>query len=473
MKGLRKTAIHVAAIATAFSIAMPALAAPSDPPYKPEETRPGIVTLWSADFTSKTTFNALPASAKGGGFLASGDLDGDGKPELVVSAGPGVEPYVNVFDGTGKKLRAFLAYEKTFRGGVRVAVADTDGDGRSEITTVPGAGREVTLKTFTPDGKLIKETLAYPPSFRGGAHVAAIDLGNDGRSELATSPGPTGGPHIRLWSGDLTNLGRDFFAFDQAMRDGVTIASVRTSMGPQLVVAPESWSEPLVRRYSLGLTARLEKEFDAFDAASKNGVTVGAVDIDGDGTDEVMAVQNGGTTPELRIFDLYGTRRGSYLVADPTYRGGVSVAAHGAGKRLPMTMTVSPIVRGPLDLDMKIDVNLKQQRLTAFEHGRVANSFLISSGVPRHATPVAKTEVLKKIPIMDYRWNYGPGHPDNYHIKNVKYNLNILPHIYIHTAYWHNNFGHVMSHGCINMQQNDAQWVYNWSTTGTAVETHY
>lgn len=468
-----KIPAQVATLAALFSIATPALAAPSDAPLKPEETRPGIVTMWSADFRSKTTFNALPAAAKGGGSLASGDLDGDGNPEIIVGAGPGVEPYVNVFDGSGKKLRAFLAYERAFRGGVGVAVADTDGDGRGEIVTIPGRGRDAALKTFTAEGKPIKETLAYPHSFQGGAHVTAIDLGNDGRSEIATSPGPTGGPHIRLWNGDLTNMGRDFFAFDESMREGVTIAAVRTSMGPQLLLAPESWNEPLVRRYSLGLDIRLEKEFDAFDATSKNGVTVGAVDIDGDGVDEIMAAQNGETSPELRIFDLYGTRRSTALVADPTYRGGLSLAAYGVGKRLPMTMPLAPVVRGPLDIDVKIDVNLKQQRLYAFEHGRIASSFLISSGVGRHATPAAKTTVLKKIPIMDYRWSYGPNHPDNYNLKNVRWNLNILPHIYIHTAYWHNNFGHPMSHGCINMALNDAAWVYNWAATGTAVELHY
>ncbi|MEO5927330.1 MAG: L,D-transpeptidase family protein [Patescibacteria group bacterium] len=473
MHRLRKTLLCTSSVITALSLTTPVFAAPSDPPFKPEETRPGVVSLWSGGFSAKTTFSALPASAKGGGTLASGDLDGDGQPEILVGAGPGVEPYVNVFDGSGKKLGAFLAYEKTFRGGVRIAVADTDGDGRGEAVTVPGPGREATLKTFSMDGKLITETLAYPRSFQGGAHVAAIDLANDGRSEIATSPGPTGGPHVRIWNGDLTNLGRDFFAFDASMRDGVTIASVRTPMGPQLVVAPESWSAPVIRRYSLGLSAYLEKEFDAFDPTSKNGATLGAADLDGDGTDEIVAAQNGQTSAEVRVFGLDGMRRGAYLVVDPLYRGGVSFSGYGVGKRLLMTMPIAPVVRGPLDIDKKIDINLKQQRLIAFEHGRVADSFLVSTGVGRHPTPVAKTEVLKKIPIMDYRWSYGPGNPDNYDIKNVKYNLNILPHIYIHTAYWHNNFGHVMSHGCVNTSLQDAERIYNWATTGTAVELHY
>ena len=33
----------------------------------------------------------------------------------------------------------------------------------------------------------------------------------------------------------------------------------------------------------------------------------------------------------------------------------------------------------------------------------------------------------------------------------------------LHTAYWHNNFGHEMSHGCINMRQIDAEEIFRWA----------
>ncbi|OQX62000.1 MAG: hypothetical protein B5M51_06740, partial [Anaerolinea sp. 4484_236] len=34
----------------------------------------------------------------------------------------------------------------------------------------------------------------------------------------------------------------------------------------------------------------------------------------------------------------------------------------------------------------------------------------------------------------------------------------------IHGTYWHNNFGYPMSHGCINMRNQDAKWLYRWTT---------
>jgi hypothetical protein len=446
-------------------------AAASDPPLAPEQTRQAEVRLWSFDFKTRTAFSALPISAKGGGTLASGDVDGDGVEDIIVGAGPGAEPYVNIFNGDGTKRGAFLAYEKTFRGGVHVAVGDTDRDGKGEIIVAPGAGREPSVKLFHEDGALVREVNAYSTSFRGGVHVAALDMNADGTSEIVTSPGPSGGPHVRIWNGDLTNLGMDFFAFDASMRDGITIASIRMKTGPMLIVAPESWSPPLVRRYTFTPTPTLIKEFYAFDPESRNGLVLGAVDIDGDGTEEILAARNGGTIPEVRIFDAYGTKTGAYLLHDPTYRGGLSLASYAGGRV--MSMPHAPVVRGPLDIDMSIDVNLTRQRLTAYEHGRVARSFLISSGTYKYPTPVGTTEVRTKIPLMDYQWSYGRNHPDNYLIRNVKFNLRIFPHIYIHTAYWHNNFGRRMSHGCVNAHVTDAEWVYNWAATGTKVEVHY
>jgi lipoprotein-anchoring transpeptidase ErfK/SrfK len=43
----------------------------------------------------------------------------------------------------------------------------------------------------------------------------------------------------------------------------------------------------------------------------------------------------------------------------------------------------------------------------------------------------------------------------------------------IHGAYWHNNFGAPMSHGCVNMTPGEAQILYNWAPIGTEVYVHY
>jgi lipoprotein-anchoring transpeptidase ErfK/SrfK len=149
-----------------------------------------------------------------------------------------------------------------------------------------------------------------------------------------------------------------------------------------------------------------------------------------------------------------------------------SVKADGSGIELAV-MPLAPLVIGPLDKEKFIEVNLAQQRLYAWEHGRLARTFLVSTGVKKYPTPVMETKVLKKIPMMDYKGYYGPNHPDNYDIKNVKNNLRIRGSILIHYAFWHRNFGHTMSHGCINVGNADSDWLFAWAEVGTPVATHY
>jgi len=74
-------------------------------------------------------------------------------------------------------MQSFFPYETGFSGGVRVAVGDVDGDGRSEIMTVPGNGAGSQVQVF--DGQNFKETasfLAYPSNFTGGAFIAAASV---------------------------------------------------------------------------------------------------------------------------------------------------------------------------------------------------------------------------------------------------------------------------------------------------------
>lgn len=456
-------------------------------PVKPEYTRPPEVRNWKLEAGArhavpardwiedrKSRFLAFDKTETGGGNLATGDVDGDGQPEIIVSAGKGNQPLVRVFTSDGKLKKSFYAYLQGFRGGASVAVADTDGDGKSEIITAPGPGAEAKIHIFNADGthKLKGEALAYQAKFKGGAHVAAVDLNADGKAEIITSPGPGGGPHVKIFSGQMENLALDFFPFDAKMTDGITLSIIQTPDGPNIVAAIESWNLPLVKTYKIDLTARAivqKSEFLAFDQTSKNGVTLAAFDYDGDGNDEIIATRNGGEWPEARIFDRYGTLITKVLLQDPDYRGSLSLAQ--LNTQL-LVMPSSPVIVGPTDKDQTVEVDLSDQRLYAYEHGRIAKSFLVSTGSRKYPTPVMSTEVKRKILLMDYRWSYGKDHPDNYFLPDVKYNLEVRPHYFIHYAYWHNNFGYRMSHGCVNASLEDAKWIYDWADIGTPVEVH-
>src|SRR5207237_201715 len=84
-------------------------------------------------------------SFAGGVFVAVGDVNGDGTADIIVGVDAGTAPSVHVYNGrTGGIFSGvmgnFQAYLGTFKGGVRVAAADLNGDGKAEVITAPGAG---------------------------------------------------------------------------------------------------------------------------------------------------------------------------------------------------------------------------------------------------------------------------------------------------------------------------------------------
>jgi len=124
----------------------------------------------------------------------------------------------------------------------------------------------------------------------------------------------------------------------------------------------------------------------------------------------------------------------------------------------------------PLDkeinkLEKVIKVDIATQTLSYYFDGKLFDSFLISSGVAGMDTPEGEFAILDKIPVKHYG---GPG----YDLPNTKWNLLFTKRIYgyyIHGAYWHNNFGHPMSHGCINVDYEHMEPLYWWAQYGTKV----
>lgn len=131
--------------------------------------------------------------------------------------------------------------------------------------------------------------------------------------------------------------------------------------------------------------------------------------------------------------------------------------------------------RAPIHQEGKsIEISLGKQTLFAYENGRLVNSFLVSTGIPVFPTPTGSFYVSQKTPVKHYVGNYGPGSPYNFDLPGVKWNLRIGgTSMLIHGAYWHNNFGHVMSHGCVNLAYPNAEWIYNWAPIGTPIEIYY
>ena len=118
-----------------------------------------------------------------------------------------------------------------------------------------------------------------------------------------------------------------------------------------------------------------------------------------------------------------------------------------------------------------MEVNLTNQTTSLHSGDQVLQTFSISSGLT-NPTPPGTFYVWLKVPQQTMT---GGSKADGtyYSLPNVKWVSYFNRDIGFHSAYWHNNFGHPMSHGCINMREQDSQIVYNFTNIGTMVVVHY
>ncbi len=113
-----------------------------------------------------------------------------------------------------------------------------------------------------------------------------------------------------------------------------------------------------------------------------------------------------------------------------------------------------------------IEVDLSDQTVTAWDGDRVYLHALISSGRPGYDTPVGHYNIWHMNPEQTMS---GPG----YSLPGVKHNMYFYQGYALHGTYWHNNFGQTMSHGCVNMTDEDAAKLYQFASLGMEVWVHH
>lgn len=118
-----------------------------------------------------------------------------------------------------------------------------------------------------------------------------------------------------------------------------------------------------------------------------------------------------------------------------------------------------------------IEINLTQQRLYGWEGASLVHNYLISSGLWAK-TPTGNYRVWTKLASTTMKGgNKALG--TYYYLPNVPCTMYFYKGYGIHGTYWHNNFGHPMSHGCVNMKTPEACALFNWASVGTRVNVHY
>lgn len=135
-------------------------------------------------------------------------------------------------------------------------------------------------------------------------------------------------------------------------------------------------------------------------------------------------------------------------------------------------------VLGDTTANKQIYIDLSSQHLYAFEDNKIIYDFPVSTG-KWGATPTGNFTIWVK---LRYTRMTGGNKAINtyYDLPNVPYTMFFynkdVPKTRgfgIHGAYWHNNFGHPMSHGCINMREEDVEKIYYWADPPPAEHITY
>lgn len=135
---------------------------------------------------------------------------------------------------------------------------------------------------------------------------------------------------------------------------------------------------------------------------------------------------------------------------------------------------LAPISPEVPDAEKKIVVSIPEQTLTAYEAKEVVLHVPISSGLrdtnldesdfPTD-TPTGIFHVQVKVPSKHMGDGNLTDDPEAYELPGVPWVSFFHPKgVAFHGAYWHDNFGRKMSHGCVNMRVDDAKWLYRWSS---------
>ncbi len=248
--------------------------------------------------------------------------------------------FTRIVNKEGESVRTgFFVYDDRFRGGDEVIHTDLEGvpvtigthDGRVSISDATHVRAE-----FAP----------YGDRFKGEIRLAVGDVVGDSAPEIVTAAGPGGGPHIRIWTKDGSSLGRGFFAFDPKNRGGARIALLDLDHDTknEIVVGAGRGLPPEVRTFKADGT-RLPLSFTAYTSSFRAGITIAAGDVTGDGVPEIITGTQNGGGPQVRIWDVQGKSTGTFFAYDKNRRDGVEVGAtdvdHNGVMEI-LTMTANP-----------------------------------------------------------------------------------------------------------------------------------
>jgi hypothetical protein len=284
----------------------------------------GTVQVYGFDSTGNLAFSGLSFTPFGANYrgvirATSADVNGDGWADYLFATGPGVGARLRIIDGaSGADLLATTTVFGGFGGGIFVAAGDIDRDGRAEIAISADAGGDPAVAVARIVGgqlQYLGYTWALHPSARTGVRVAMADIDGDGRADVIASAGTGWSPVVRIYDGAALAAGRmqlqrpAFLAYDASWRQGVNVTAgdLDGDGCAELITSLDSGGSSLVRVWrddASNNRLSFSWQFFANGLNDRSGIRLSARDIDGSGRVSLITAPASGSLVWLRVLRL-------------------------------------------------------------------------------------------------------------------------------------------------------------------------
>ncbi len=232
--------------------------------------------------------------------IDSGDMNGDGSQEIVISKTNWQGTQILIYD---EKWNLIKSFELEYTQPIDMALGDLYNTKREKIIIGTPINQKPEVLIYDLSGKLLHRFLVYDEKFKGGVSVAIGDVDGDYNQEIITAPANNGGPHIRIFDRN-GGLKSQFFAGNEEFRGGLNIdaGNLNKDRKEEIAVTPRNNSSPYVLIYDI--SGKLLFSFLAYDENFKKEIDVKIADINSDYKNDIITSAGAGGGPHIRIFDM-------------------------------------------------------------------------------------------------------------------------------------------------------------------------
>ena len=244
---------------------------------------------------------------------------------IISGAGFGDSPMVKVLRDNGYEEVNFLAYDKNFKGGVNVAYGDVFGDSNKYIVTAPASSGGPLLIIFNEKGNLKKEFFVFDKKYTGGVNISILNNYAPFSSSDIIISQASNGSNVRIYDASGV-LKTSFYPYGNNFKGGVNITSCNLDGGEDfsIITSPASIFNPIIKIFNS--KGEIVKQFLAFDKKYKNGVSIGCIDYDLDGKQEIAASVIYNNKPYIRILDKDGNFIKQFVVNDQNVKSAINIS---------------------------------------------------------------------------------------------------------------------------------------------------